>query len=130
MNAYNPEIPPNPSEWLALGEERRIDLAVGFHEAAGVDLPDLRMHAVFHCVVETQLAEKYQPALDALDRLQRGGLHLHDSIHAIGSVLAEHLHKIAQPQWQRNVEEHNAHYAAELGRLTAKRWRKRYGSRG
>lgn len=118
MNAYNPEFPPNPSEWLALGEQQRIDLAVAFHEAAGVDLPDPRMHAVFHCVVETQLAEKYQPALDALGRLQRGGLHRHDSIHAIGSVLAEHLHKIAQPQWQRNVEGKRSNHSVLRATLT------------
>lgn len=129
MNSYDPEIPPNPSEWLALGEQQRIDLVAAFHEAAGTELPDPKMHAAFHCVVETQVAERYQPAVDALARLQAGGLNRHDAIHTIGSVLAEHLHKISQPQWQGSVDQANSLYAKELNRLTEKRWRKRYGSR-
>lgn len=42
-------------------------------------------------VAENQLAEAYLLAVEALARLRRDGLSRHDAVHAIGSVLAEHL---------------------------------------
>ena len=126
MNAYDPEISPDPSEWLALDEQDRIDLAEAFHKNAGAVLPDLHAHAAFHCAVETQLAERYQPAWDALNRLKREGLSRHDCIHAVSSVLAAHLFEIMQPGYREDVDARNARLARELDQLTVKRWKKRY----
>ncbi len=126
MEAYDPEQTPDPSEWLALDETDRIALAVRFHEWARIDLPNLKVHAVIHCVVETQLAEEFAPTVNAFARLRQEGLSRHDAIHAIGSVLAEYLYNMFQSPEQNSSTIVNERYGKELDRLNVKRWRKRY----
>ena len=129
MQPYDPETAPDRAEWLALAEEERIGRAMDFHEASGIEPPNARMHAVMHCVVETQLAQEFVPAVQALKRLRREGLSRHDAIHAIASVLAEHLHKLMHGGSTRSAEESNRRYGAELARLNLRRWQQRYGAR-
>lgn len=121
MNRYNPDHAPDPQEWLALDEQRRIDLAEEHHRRERTKLPNLKAHAVFHVIVENQLAERLEPVVRAMARLKAEGLSRHDAVHAIASVVAEHIHDL----FNDKVDADNAQaiYTAAVERLTAKGWR-------
>ena len=74
--------------------------------------------------VENQLAEAHLPAVEALARLRRDGLSRHEAVHAIGSVLAEHLWTQTQGG---SVAVPAVVYEQELRVLPAQSWRERYG---
>ena len=120
MLKYDPEQNPNASEWLALGEQARIDLAFQFHKAARIKIPNAIAHASVHTIVENQIAENIEPIVRAMSRLQREGLSRHDSLHAVASVLAEHIHEVLAAEDGTSVP--NESYFAAVERLTAKSW--------
>lgn len=74
MLLYDPEVKPDPQEWLALDEAERIVLCEEYHAAAGIRLPNLRLHAVTHAVVENQIALGIESVVRAEKRLQEDGL--------------------------------------------------------
>ncbi len=121
MNRYNPDRAPNPEQWLALDEQLRIMLAEDQHRAARVKLSNLKAHAIFHVIVENQIAENLPSVVRAMARLAADGLSRHDAIHAVASVLAEHIHDLFHAEG--DVKESNALYDAAVERLTAKTWR-------
>lgn len=88
---YDPDKAPDPKQWLALDERERIRLAKNYHVARRIKLPNTQAHAVVHTIVENQIAEGFGPSCRAVERLQEEGLTRHDAIHAIASVLANHL---------------------------------------
>lgn len=121
MQPYDPEQPPNPQQWLALDEQLRIEAAEEYHRVAGISVPNRRAHAVFHAIVENQIAENLEPVVRAMARLTTEGLSRHDAIHAIAAVLAEHLHELFNAKAGENKT--TANYLAALEKLTAKRRR-------
>lgn len=123
MRHYDPEKQPRPSEWLALDEQERIQLAEAHHRAARVKLPSVKAHACIHVAVENQIAEGLEPVVRAMTRLTKEGLSRHDALHAIGSMVAEHLYEAARAEDKDNfASTHQARYAAAVERLTAKGW--------
>jgi hypothetical protein len=62
------------------------------HAADGVKLPNARLHAALHVVVENQVAEGYPAVVRALERLAGQGLVRHAALHAIGNVVALQMH--------------------------------------
>ena len=83
---------PEPKEWLAIDEAERIQLAQDYYRRARVRLPNEKLHAVFHVVVENQIALGDEiPVQSTLQRLMVEGLDRHEAIHAIASVLAEFI---------------------------------------
>ena len=129
MTHYNPETQPDPSEWLALPEEDRIDLAEEYHLSANVKVPSIRAHAVFHAIIENQIAEGLEPVVRAMVRLTKEGLSRHDAIHAISAACAEHLSNLMKSNDPSAANTSQARYDAAVERLTAKSWRKKYGAR-
>jgi hypothetical protein len=119
---YDPSVAPVPAKWLALDEQERIRLAETHHRAARVELPDALAHAVVHTIVENQLALGLDPVVRALGRLQREGLSRHDAIHAIGSVVGEHLLAIMRSEDQDAASTPQARYEAAIERLDARSW--------
>ena len=92
------------------------------HDRARVRLPNPQLHAVLHLVVENQVALGAEiPVAAALRRLVGEGLARHDALHAIGSVLAEHMFGALKAGPQGEVD--NQAYYAALQKLSAKRWR-------
>ena len=127
MKRYNPEIPPDPREWLALDEQVRIHLVEAYHRAVRIKLPNATLHAAIHAIVENQIAEGLDPVVRAMQRLADDGLPRHEAIHAIGCVCTEHLFGAL------NAEHQEAgllmpRYIAGVELLTAKSWRQQFGA--
>ncbi|MBN3753743.1 hypothetical protein G3N95_12400 [Paraburkholderia sp. Tr-20389] len=122
METYNPERAPEPSSWLELGEQERIALVEAWHRAAHVKLPNVTLHAVFHAIVENQIAMNVEPVVRAMHRLTGGGLTRHDAVHAIGSVVATHLFDTPKKARKDSVEASHAQYFAAVDRLTVTSW--------
>lgn len=127
MRHYDPEVQPEPSEWLALDEHERIRLAAAHHRAARIKLPDVEIHAHFHVIVENQIAEQLEPVVRAMARLVKEGLSRHDAVHAIGSVVADHVFEAMHAKDENFADTVQARYTAAVERLTAKEWRRKYG---
>ena len=120
MKRYDPEKTPPAEEWLALEEEERQSLIEQHHRKARIRLPNVRMHAMFHMIVENQLAMEEPPVVRALHRLRNGGLTRHDAIHAIASVLAEFMYDIYNTNGASGGPEES--YYPALEQLTAESW--------
>ena len=122
---YNPDVAPKPAEWLALDEGEQIALVEAHHRSAGIRLPQAMLHATIHAVVERQLAMQLPQVVSTLVRLQHEGLDRHHTIHAIGSVLAEHMRQLMTGEL--HVSDPNLIYFASLDRLSAESWRREFG---
>jgi len=121
MKKYDPDRPVDPKQWLALDEATRLDMILKYHRRAGDPLPNPQIHAHFHTIVETQVALGDEtPVRATLDRLMAEGLDRHDAVHAIGSVLAEHIYDLLQGGTMD--EDPNPAYFAALEKLTAESW--------
>lgn len=122
VKRYDPDHAPAPEVWLALDEQVRIDLVEKHHRAARIKVPNHRAHAVFHTIVENQLAEGFEPTVRAMARLSAEGLTRHEALHAIASVLAGHITDLFHAK--AGAGNSQAVYGAALERLTAKGWRR------
>ena len=121
IHRYDAETQPEPTDWLALDEQSRISLVEKYHRESRVKLPKLKAHSVFHVIVENQLAEGLESVVRAMARLKSEGLTRHESLHAIGSVLAEHMHDLMNGKV--NEQEAQASYNAAIEKLNSKAWR-------
>lgn len=123
LTEYDPQTAPNPQSWLELDEQERIALAERHHRRARTKLPNLKVHAVIHDIVETQIAMECEPVVQAMQRLIKEGLTRHEAVHAVGSVVAEHFfeHLTAQPDDAASTVQ--SRYDAAVHRLTARAWR-------
>lgn len=121
---YNPETAPDPEKWLALEETQRLDPVSAYHRRIRVELPNVHLHAAVHVIVENQLAEGFDLAKDALDRLRAEGLDRHEAIHAIGSVLIGHVRDLMREG--ATTPDPNGPYVQALRTLTARGWREEF----
>jgi len=117
---YDPSVAPDAAAWLELDESERIELVREYHRRRRIRLPNLHLHAVTHAVIENQLAEGLAPAAKALGRLVAEGLDRHEAVHALGSVLMEHLWDLTNKP--RADGDPHAPYLAALEKLTAAAW--------
>ncbi len=102
--AYDPAVAPDPARWLALDEHDRMNMVLDYHRRADVFLPNEKIHAAIHGVVENQIALGDElPVRRAVDRLMAEGLDRHEAVHAVGSVLAVHLHQLMKDPEVRSL---------------------------
>ncbi len=120
MREYNPLEAPNPEEWRCVNEGEQIHIIEAYHKRARIKLPNRRIHAVFHAIVETQIADDSLPVRKVLDRLMSEGLDRHEAIHAIARVLSSHVYDMMQGEVAGDP---NPAYFKELEELTAEKWR-------
>jgi hypothetical protein len=121
MEHYDADQPIDPEEWTALDEAERSYLVERFHRKRRIRLPNSRLHAAIHVVVENQVAIGSEiPVQSVLARLMGEGLSRHDAIHAIGSVLAGHMFDLMKGTAEG--QDVNAAYYQRLKELTAKDW--------
>jgi hypothetical protein len=121
MSRSDPSRTPDPSEWLDLDEQERLDRIERYHRRAGIDLPNRTLHARIHVAVENRLAAQDERAVRALARLMKEGLSRHDAVHAIGCLMAEQIYDLLKPD--DTPEALGARYEEALERLTAAQWR-------
>ncbi len=120
MQKYDPMLEPDPEGWEALDEDERISVVMEHHQEAGIELPDEYTHALLHVVVENQIALGEETPVEAvLRRLIDENLDRHDAVHAIASILVNHMHELIHGE---DAELDNADYYAELEKLTAEKW--------
>jgi len=123
MDVYNPEHAVDPVEWNALDELERQYIVEQYHKKKHIKLPNLRMHAIIHVIVENQIAfEKEIPVRKHVERLMLEGLNRHEAIHAIGSILSVHIFDLLKKGIQE--QDVNASYFKQLETLTAESWLK------
>lgn len=126
LKRYDPDSTPNPGTWLETDEDERLRLIIKGHRRLRVDLPNEEAHASFHLIVENQIAMGEEtPVAATLQRLMREGLTRHDAVHAVASVLTEHIHGLLGGK-QGATGDPNTPYYRDLRRLTARSWRKKY----
>jgi len=53
---YDPDKTPNPQHWLAGDEEEKLHFVQQYHRKKHIRLPNARLHAVIHVLVENQVA--------------------------------------------------------------------------
>jgi hypothetical protein len=123
--SYDASVAPEPGSWLALAEDERIQQVLEYHEKLTdphPSTPEPHAHAAFHVIVENQVALQDDTPVDAtLDRLINEGLTRHDAIHAVGCVLAEHLHDVLHNEIPE--ADPHAQYFSALQELSAESWR-------
>lgn len=115
---YDPMVGPASKAWLELDEGGQAEVVLRYHSRQRARAGNLRLHAIIHATIETQLAEGHTGARAALERLLKQGLDRHEAIHAIGSVMAEHIHGAMQ-----GVAFDAAQYERRLSKLDAASWR-------
>jgi hypothetical protein len=120
---YDPEVAPDPQEWLALPEQKRLDMVSDFHRRAGVPLTSRETHAAMHLTIENQIALGDElPVRRAVDRLMAEGLDRHQAVHADGSVLSSLLFETLNDPEARVFP--TEAYNAAIKRLTVEGWRR------
>jgi len=119
---YNPDIAPDPGEWLALPELERVRLVQSHHVSARVKGPGIKAHAAMHAVVENQIARGYGPSKKAVTRLQSEGLSRHDAIHAIAAVIAQFIFELNQEQTPEQQGSYQSRMGAAIGQLHTGQW--------
>jgi hypothetical protein len=127
MQRYDPLREPAAEEWLQMEELERIALVESYHRNAGIRVPNSRLHATFHVIVENQAALGDEtPVRRTLERLMNEGIDRHEAIHAVGSVLTEFISDVLKGSSPQS-DPHTPYYAA-LERLTVQSWRKDFGA--
>ncbi len=119
MNAYDPDTPLSPVDWLQTDDGDRVELVASYHRRKGIQLPDSQLHSVIHVVVENQLALGEAVVVHTLARLQAEGLGRHDALHAIGSVLAADLYELMHEE-SASTSEARSRYLEGLTKLKAR----------
>ena len=121
IDRYDPLKAPDAERWLALDEGARIELVVDYHKGVGAELPSARMHATLHAVVENQIALGDEtPVREKVRQLMAQGLNRHDAIHAVASVLVNHLYDLAKGKVPAG--DPTQRYYSALKRLNARKW--------
>lgn len=126
MKRYNPLVAPVSEEWLAMDELERLALVERYHRRAGVVVPNLSLHATLHAIVENQAALGDEtPVRRTLARLMKERVDRHEALHAVASVLAEHVSDVARGV--STAPDPNVAYNAALEKLTIASWRRDFG---
>jgi len=121
MKSYDPDKQIDPDEWMALDDDERGYLVENYHTKKRFKMPNLKLHAIIHVVVENQIAlGDAVPAKRALARLMRQGLSRHNAVHAIGSVLASHIFDLMKHG--PVSADLSADYSRQLEKLNAEDW--------
>jgi hypothetical protein len=123
---YEPRVAPDAERWLAADEMEKHLAVTRYHRRARIELPNERIHAAIHTVVENQAAMGDEtPVAEAIQRLRKEGLNRHEAIHAVGSVLAGHMWQLLQDE-EPETADPNAAYFEEIRTLTAQKWFEEY----
>ena len=125
-SSYDAMSSPDPEYWLDMSESDRMDAVLTYCEANEPDVPNIHSHAAIHTAVETQVAMGSEIPVEATFlRLLGEGLSRHETIHAIGMALSEHLHRLMKSS--DPGDDPNIPYYNSLATLTARLWQESGG---
>ena len=117
---YDPDVEPPADVWNAIDEGERSMIVADWHEEAGVTVPNMRLHATFHTIVENQIAMGNEtPVAQTVRRLVDEGLSRHDALHAVGDAMMKSMMSAMRDPTTTSAEP--AYYQA-LTKLTAAAW--------
>lgn len=120
---YNPNSDIDPESWEELDDSEKAAIVTEYHRKHGIRAPNPTVHAIIHVVVENQIALGDEfPAEAVLKRLMQEGLDRHEAVHAIGSVVADHIFRALREPGSK--EDLSTVYVDKLKALTAESWRK------
>jgi hypothetical protein len=119
---YDAERAPDPATWLSLDESERLAAIEKAHRQAAAThpaMPNRRLHALIHLVVENQIASG-EPAevKKTLRRLMDQGLSRHAALHALGSVVSGWMFDTVKKQQPLDLKRS----LSDLDRLQAEDW--------
>jgi hypothetical protein len=124
LTKYDPDRAPDPQRWRAQNEMDLMDIVQRYHRRAGIRLPDERIHAALHVMVENQVALGAQtPVGEAVDRLMGEGMTRHDAIHAVGAVLDKHVFQAHST----GIPVSREAYYADIRAVTKEAWLAEFG---
>ena len=104
-----------------MSEDAQIRIVREYHKSGAPELLKEELHAAFHVMVENQLASGESPVVGTLDRLIDEGLDRHEALHAISSVLMEHMYdNVHRGSTGDNTKEM---YYQDLAHLSAAEWK-------
>ena len=121
MKDYDAQRQPDPDDWLSLEETEQLSLILEYHERLGDVPPNPQIHAVFHTIIENQVAmgDALQ-VRQTLKRLMTEGLDRHEAIHAIGAVLADDIFDTLKGDKSDEFDVDD--YEEKLSELSAESW--------
>ena len=90
LERYDPLRAPASQEWLDMDELSRIAWSRTII-AGRASAFQREMHATLHVIVENQAALGDETPAKTLERLMNAGADRHEAIHAVASVLSEHI---------------------------------------
>ena len=129
LTTYNPDASPDAASWLALPEAQRLRAVTHFHSVHKERAGGQKAHAAMHVIVENQIATGFGPTVQAMQRLLAQGLRRHEAIHAVGSVLAEHMHRALTATAATDPSVLQSAINRDIQALSAASWRADYGGR-
>ena len=89
---YDVEDPPAAEVWLAMDESERIFAVEEAHVRTRAPVGgNANAHASIHVVVENRLAEGHAMVVAAYDRFRVARLDRHTTVHALASVVTQHM---------------------------------------
>lgn len=123
MDRYNAFESPDAATWLEQDDQERVEVVLQYHRRTREGLPDARLHALIHVVVENQIAVGEElPVRATVARLMDEGLDRHDAIHAVGSLLAGAMFDLVKGG--TGSRDPDQEYLMNLQGLSATEWRK------
>ena len=121
---YDPESTPDAKWWLSLDDIERARLVTAAHSKVHFEPSAKQLHATLHVIVENQLALGAPAAVpQALVRLTNAGLTRHDAVHAIASVLAEHVYDAVHSHGAVADKPLPQAYDEAVSNLSVEKWR-------
>jgi hypothetical protein len=118
---YDALAAPDPEIWLSLPEEERIRIVEDYHRRIRAPVPRAKRsaHAIFHVIVENNVASGEEPGVKpALERLIGEGLNRHDAVHAVATVFMGVLQDAVRDEAGFSSEQ----CGKALSELTAASW--------
>ena len=124
---YDPRQAVDAEVWNASDDDAKLEAVLRFHRRERHPLPKdrARAHALFHIVIENQIAMGGEYVAQAvLERLIGEGLDRHQAVHAMASVMTDHVYNASK--WGGPGAEFGGEYTRKLTQLTAEGWRRRF----
>lgn len=121
---YNPLKAPKAKVWLAFDEDKRIALIETYHLKKRIKLENVRVHASFQAVIETQAAMGDKtPTRAAIKRLMlQGAEDRHEALHAVMNVLTKYFWEGMQTDIHEDGNAMNLAYEAAVRNLTLQQY--------